>query len=316
MWIIDNSQPVLDQVDNFNHDLFYKVNNINTYDFSTLYTNIPHKNLKKEIMWVIEKAFYNDKKKYIYVNNYNDNATWYKTKNSYKISKDELINHINFLIDNIYIDVGGHVFRQKIGIPMGTDCAPFLANLFLYALEFKFLENLTKHDIFLARKFSHSFRYIDDLLMFNNGKLMDIYKNRIYPKELVLNKENKKETLCNFLDISINIKDNCIRNKIITSLYDKRNDFNFQINNYPNLSGNIHFKRSHGIVISQLIRYSKICVNFNDFVVNSRNLINKLRKQFFDEILLKKKISMFYNKYYHFVEKYDTSLKKLINLLF
>jgi hypothetical protein len=62
MWIIHNSQAVLDQINNFNNDMKYKMNNINTYDLSTLYTNIPHKQLEKEINWVIEKAFYNDKK--------------------------------------------------------------------------------------------------------------------------------------------------------------------------------------------------------------------------------------------------------------
>jgi hypothetical protein len=128
---------------------------------------------------------------------FKDRATWYKTNNSYRVSKDDLT-HINFFIDNIYIDVGKNIFRQKIGIPMGTDCAPFLANLFLYALEFKFLEKLSKENIYLARKFSNSFRYIDDLLMFNNGRLMNIHKNKMYPKELILNKENKTNTNCNF----------------------------------------------------------------------------------------------------------------------
>ena len=70
MWVIDNSQNVLNQIDNFNHDIKYKVNNVNTYDFSTLYTNIPHKDLKKQINWVIEKAFYNDRKKFIYVHKF------------------------------------------------------------------------------------------------------------------------------------------------------------------------------------------------------------------------------------------------------
>ena len=62
---------------------------------------------------------------------------------------------------------------------MGTNCAPFLANLYLYALEFQFLEKLSKKDIFLARKFSNSYRYIDDLLMFNNDDLMNKYKYEI-----------------------------------------------------------------------------------------------------------------------------------------
>jgi len=49
--------------------------------------------------------------------------------------KDELIRHVTWLIDNIYVVCGDSLFKQKIGIPMGTDCAPFLANLFLFAYE-------------------------------------------------------------------------------------------------------------------------------------------------------------------------------------
>jgi hypothetical protein len=74
---------------------------------------------------------------------------------------------------------------------MGTDCAPFLANLYLYTLEFAFLDKMTKTNIYIARKFSDSFRYIDDLLTLNNDELMDKYMNEIYPKELILNKENR-----------------------------------------------------------------------------------------------------------------------------
>ena len=162
---------------------------------------------------------------------------------------------VNYLIDNIYIQVGDHVFRQAIGIPMGTDCAPFLANLYLYALEFKFMETLSNTNIHLARKFSCCFRYIDDLLTFNNDELMNEYKNVIYPKEMILNKENKSHLKTSFLDINMEIQKN---NTLYTSIYDKRHDFNFDINNFPNLSGNVHSKRCHGILISQLIRYSKV----------------------------------------------------------
>ena len=136
--------------------------------------------------WIIDKAFHNTSKNYIYISNYN--ATWYKRKNAYYMDKDTLIKHINHLINNVYICIGQHVRKQVIGIPMGTDCAPYLANLYLYALEYKFLEKLTKSNIHLARKFSTSHRYIDDLITFNNNRLMDTYKYEIYPKELILNK--------------------------------------------------------------------------------------------------------------------------------
>ena len=172
---------------------------------------------------------------------------------------------------NIYINANNKTFRQTIGIPMSTNCAPFLANLYLYALEFQFLEKLSKKDIFLARKFSNSYRYIDDLLMFNNDDLMNKYKYEIYPKELILNKENSNDQQCNFLDIKMNIKNSLI----VTSIYDKKDDFNFKVNSFPNLSGNIHSLRTHRVIVSQLIRYSIVCLNVEDFIYRSRIMITK-----------------------------------------
>ena len=48
---------------------------------------------------------------------------------------DNICRMIEFLIDNIFVQFGGHLFRQMIGIPMGTNCAPLLADLFLYSYE-------------------------------------------------------------------------------------------------------------------------------------------------------------------------------------
>ena len=94
------------------------------------------------------------------------------------------------------------------------------------------MEKLTKTDIHTARKFSNSFRYIDDLLTLNNDNLINEHKHKIYPKEMVLNKENKSDKHTSFLDINIKIID--ANHTIHTSIYDKRDDFNFEINNCPN----------------------------------------------------------------------------------
>ena len=51
---------------------------------------------------------------------------------------------IDFLIDNIYVKVGNHLFWQCICIPMGTNCAPLMANLFLYSYEVEFLRSMKK----------------------------------------------------------------------------------------------------------------------------------------------------------------------------
>ena len=86
---------------------------------------------------------------------------------SYKTSirEDSLIE----MNSNIYIKVGNKVFRQQVGIPMGTYCAPLLANLFLFYYEYKYMKNLVKDNLQAAMKFNGTMRYIDDLLTLNNS---------------------------------------------------------------------------------------------------------------------------------------------------
>ena len=80
----------------------------------------------------------------------------------------ELCLAIDFLIDNIYVRFGSSVFRQVIGIPMGTNSAPLLADLFLHTFEYDFMIKTMKHDITKAILFSNTFRYIDDLFSISN----------------------------------------------------------------------------------------------------------------------------------------------------
>ena len=53
----------------------------------------------------------------------------------------------------------------------------------------------------------------------------------------------------NFLDLTISI----YRGKFFVNLYDKRNDYNFDVINYPFLDGNIPKGQSYGIFISQSV---------------------------------------------------------------
>ena len=76
---------------------------------------------------------------------------------------------IEFLVDNIYVRFGRQLFRQMVGIPVGTNCAPLLAGLLLYSYENEFLDKLLKEGKRkLARKPNLSYRYNDDLISFNN----------------------------------------------------------------------------------------------------------------------------------------------------
>ena len=61
-----------------------------------------------------------------------------------KYTANDIRKMIEFLVDNIYVRFGGQLFRQMVGIPMGTNCAPLLADLFLYSYENEFLDKLVK----------------------------------------------------------------------------------------------------------------------------------------------------------------------------
>ena len=104
----------------------------------------------------------------------------------------------------------------------------------------------------LARLFNLCYRYIDDLIVFNNKKFLD-YLKEIYPSQLTVEKANKSDHLADYLDLTFIIDSG---GKLSTRLYDKRDDFDFHIVNFPFLSSNIPSGPSYGVYISQVIRYA------------------------------------------------------------
>ena len=77
---------------------------------------------------------------------------------------------LEFLIDNIFVMLLGGLFSQQtVGIPMYTNCAPLLADLFLYSYESDCIQGLLmKNEKRLTRSFNFTFCYIDDVLSLNN----------------------------------------------------------------------------------------------------------------------------------------------------
>ena len=112
-----------------------------------------------------------------------------------------------------------------VGIPMGTNCAPLLADLFLYSYENEFLDKLIKEGKRkLARKFNLSYHYIDDLISFNNKRFKEFISD-IYPKELTISETTESTSVASYLDLLF-IRDNS--NNITTKLDDKRQILNHQ----------------------------------------------------------------------------------------
>ena len=138
---------------------------------------------------------------------------------------------LEFFIDNIFVMFGERVFQQTVDIPMGTNCAPLLADLFLYSYEVDFIQGLLKkNEKKLARSFNIKFRYIDDVLSLNNTRFGD-FDDRIYPIELAIKDTTHTDTRTSalYLDLHLEIVS---EERLRTKLYDKRDDFNFPIVNF------------------------------------------------------------------------------------
>ena len=124
---------------------------------------------------------------------------------------------------------------------------------FSFTHENEFLDNMigSGHRR-LARSFNLCYRYIDDLIVFNNKKFLD-YLKEIYPSQLTVEKANKSDHLADYLDLTFIIDSG---GKLSTRLYDKPDDFDFHIVNFPFLSSNIPSGPSYDGNISQLVRYA------------------------------------------------------------
>ena len=143
---------------------------------------------------------------------------------------------LEFLVDNIFVVFGGKVFQQIVGIPMGTNCAPLLADIFLYSewwfvlfsYEAEFIQSLlSTGKKKLASQFNSTYRYIDDVLSINNPDFAN-YLGQMYPAELEIKDTTESNTSASYLDLLLSIESD---GQLRTSLYDKRDDFNFHITN-------------------------------------------------------------------------------------
>jgi hypothetical protein len=79
-----------------------------------------------------------------------------------------------------------------------------------------------------------------------------------------------------FLDLYLEFDDS---GQISTQIYDKRDDFNFKIINFPNMYGNIPASPPYGAYISLLIRYARASSNYSDFLKRHIHLRNRLLHQ-------------------------------------
>ena len=133
--------------------------------------------------------------------------------------------------------------------------------------------------------------------------------NQINPSELQLNKANTSDTDAPFLDLHLSISYGFVSSKI----YDKRDDFDFDIVNFPFLDGDVPRRPSYGVYISQLIRFARVCSHVDDFNTRNKCLTAKLLKQGYRYHKLRKAFSKFYRRHYELISKFNVGLKSFFH---
>jgi hypothetical protein len=129
-------------------------------------------------------------------------------------SETDIINMLEFLIDNIFVIFGERLLQQTVGISQSTNSAPLLAELFLYTYEADFIQGLLKeNEKKLARSFIFNFRYIYDVLLLINCSFGD-FVDRIYPIELEIKDSTDTDRLASYLNLHLEI-DNEVKNETL-----------------------------------------------------------------------------------------------------
>jgi hypothetical protein len=210
-------------------------------------------------------------------------------------SLELLVPWLNFLLDNQFLRFDERLFRQIHGIPMGTNCAVFLANLYLFTYELDFIIFLSDSgDISTLKRLQHLGRYVDDLLaldadILRNRLYLDSPNRGIYPRDTLLLEETGSGTTIHYMDLTIS-RDT--RLGLIIDIYDKRSEPGFRRINvirFPHISSYISDSAKFNIITSQFVRFARLCTTRSAFILRITNLLAALFiKGYPQQVLLSK----------------------------
>ena len=309
--IINNSAGLRDLITLFNHEQPHTPNtHASTHDFSTLYTKLEHKAIITHTSTILETLFthiaaYKNTTPGLLrlkINTTTNSFEWViqvksnpKLKpNTFLLTHTLLAKWIEILITNTYITHMGKIFKQIIGIPMGTNCAVHLVDLILFTYEYNYLiKQLIKRKYTRIDALRYTRRYLDDITTLNNPDYND-YKYKIYPKHMLTLNEESKGLPFHCLDFHIfyNNDPNPTYNGICSTLPSKRDDPKFKglrFTRYPHPKSFINQALLYNTVTTELHRYHRIITlrlhfeyqvsDFFNYLINKGYNYNKLFKK-------------------------------------
>jgi hypothetical protein len=132
----------------------------------------------------------------------------------------------------------------------------------------------------------------------------------IYPSELEIKETTYTAASASILDIYREFDDS---GQPSNNIYDKRDDFNFEIINFTNMCSNIPASPAYGVYFSQLIRYARASSNYSDFLKRHLYLRNRLLDQGYEKIRLIRSLKKFIFRYQDLVKNDSVSAQTIIN---
>ena len=289
-WIVKDTAEISTFAKELNTNILRKKRrhiDLNTFDFSSLYTEIKHDDLADRMDFVIDLAFGDfthlelKAGKKVELKKNPDPAPRVGPKIRH-IPKTMLKDAVRTLIGLTYFKLGIRILQQIIGIPMGTNCAVFIANLFLFSYEYEFIKHcIDSGRIDIIKQLRYTRRYIDDLLSANCLHFLDYATNpnnvvhkAIYPFYIKLNREQGPSLAVSMLDIFLfyDKKTKCIE----TTIYSKQNDPKYAklaFIKYPHITSILMNRCKYGCIRSQVIRFARRCSQRKGFLDNTARLI-------------------------------------------
>jgi hypothetical protein len=233
-----------------------------TFDFAKMYTNIEHEmiftNIKKACIEAIQ-----------YQNQMRSKGTL--TAIMPELSTvDFIMKHLRFVVSNTYLcNSKNNIKQQTIGIPMGTNASPEIANLTLYISEAQFIDDLiATRQINVAKQYATMLRFIDDVNTFEvTPPPIEYYPGLTYSEQI------EPDGSVTFLGARMKLLTN---GHIEMSVYDKTAAWTFPVIRYTHSDTNAPPNQSTSIMIGQLIRFRLICNSIKTFKIATTSLTRKL----------------------------------------
>ena len=286
------------------------VHSLQVFDFSTLYTNIDQSKVLEHLFAIFKLIFNNGRRRYMCVRF--DTAFFAsKAYSSHTCFDLELFSEaVSFIINEVYVSFGGLVFKQIKGIPMGGNCSPLLADLFLCHCEFMYMTNLVKNKKFgLARLLSNTTRYIDDLCIVNYKHFNSLIKD-IYPEDLIAERSGSNDKSVDYLDVKIDIS------KVLrTSVFHKVDNFNFPVILLTFPESLIPEHMGYHVYAGQVLRYLRICSHVKDFIDKTKRTRDLMINRGYNSDHLKFQTEKIVSKYSDLLLKFNLFSARQISIL-